>query len=803
MPVLRNIHKNVRLALGLGACALTLNLAMRWVSGETSLPLGNIFLYFSAMVFGLPGAMMAFAAGVIPEVLYFSEWAELLRLFTICAALGLVSERYPRLPAQLVTLALWYGVFLPLSILSPGTLPGFLSTSNFMTAMLMAVLEISLVTICSVALLNPYVYGFMTGKPRQSSFGDVLMHAFNLVTALTVFAVLLASGPLEITAPAGEALMLIIVLACLALPAVAAWKLQHNIMANFQQYFAANLMQQTMSPGFSGLSSDFWRRKTLTNLRSLGPDFQPASPAGQRQQAPAALASGALAICALNRNGTIAFINEAFREVSGLTTNEVIGRRIDSIGLNPELARHLMELVEKTFTSGPRIMELKLNQLPDKLRYFEMSSQQSDASRERKPDDGPDSVIVTLRDITDRRSVEWHLLQAQRLSSLGNVISGIAHAFNNTLTAISGYASYARQINDLGQIHDSLNGIVLSVNKAGEMVHQLLDYADGKPTPMKTEDFGQAVEERLDLLRKMVGEGCEITYHKPASPLGARCDMNLIMQALTNLTLNAKESYGGKSGRIEISLEREHMDEDISFLHIGAAPGDYVRMQIRDYGFGMSRENLARAFDPLFTTKAVGGHTGIGLSIVYAIVRAHDGFLSVESHPEKGTTISVYLPWRELQEERLVDNKPAGELMPLTASIPAELQGHDESILVVEDEPYVRELVERMLKTLGYRVSSCADGHAALEKQRLEHFDLVLIDMIMPRMNGWELISRMRECASTARALVMTGYGAVPNKPDDDTGIIAKPFDLDTLARAIKESLAHAALQSGEAAALN
>ena len=800
MPIFRNIQHSVRLALMFGACALILNAGLHWWSGNPSLPLGNIFLFLSALAFGLPAAMVSFAAGVIPQALYYSEWSELLRLLAVCAVLGLVSEKYPRMPAQFAVLALWGVFFLPLSIFSPASLSGFINAPSFPGAVLMGVQEIVFVTISSAALLNPYIYGVLTGKPRQTAFGDLLMHAFNLVSALVVFAVMLAAGPLQAMQPAKEALLLTVVLMCIVLPALAAWKLQRNIMSNFQQYFAANMMQQTMSPGFSGLASDFWRRKTLTNLRSLMPEMLPDQDLPAQRFSMPAIPE---ALCALNRNGTIAFVNEAFKQLAGLTANDAIGRRIDAVGLNPDMAHQLMDLVEKTFLTGPRVMELKLNQLPDRLRYFEISSQKSDASHEHAPNEGPDSVIVTMRDISDRRAVEWHLLQAQRLSSLGNVISGIAHAFNNSLTAISGYASYARQINDPVQIQDSLNGIMLSVKNAGDMVRKLLDYAAGNPTPMKLEDLGSAIADRLELLRKMVGEGCEVIYRKPSAPLGVSCDVNLIMQALTNLMLNARESYGGKNGQIEILLDRECMDEDISFLHIGATPGEYVRMRVKDRGLGMSRETLAKAFDPLFTTKSSSGHSGIGFSIVYAIVRAHDGFLSVESHPEKGTTISVYLPLREFKAGQTADEMHADSPLLPPASIPAELQGHNEAILVVEDEPYVRELVERMLRTLGYKVSSCGDGQEALDKQQVEHFDLVLVDMIMPRMNGLELISKMRGGASQAKALVMTGYGTSPGNSDGGADIIPKPFDLDTLARAVKGSLARKVLQPEEREVLN
>ena len=226
---------------------------------------------------------------------------------------------------------------------------------------------------------------------------------------------------------------------------------------------------------------------------------------------------------------------------------------------------------------------------------------------------------------------------------------------------------------------------------------------------------------------------------------------------------------------------------DVSDLFIGARPGDFARITIKDTGMGMSPETLARAFEPLFSTKRSKGNSGLGLSIVYSIVRAHDGFLAAESHPEKGTNITIYLPLRSIQ--------PSAADVTLNRTSPAfplsldTLTGNREHILVVEDEKPVRDLVTTMLSRLGYTVVSCANGHEALARCRERDFDLVLLDMIMPQMNGIDVINHLRDAGKQTQTLLMTGYGVDVEGADPETPILSKPFDIITLGQTVKKLL--------------
>lgn len=478
------------------------------------------------------------------------------------------------------------------------------------------------------------------------------------------------------------------------------------------------------------------------------------------------------------------FVNEQFRDVAQVHDEHLAGKMLQHIHMNSDVRRHLLEALDHVPQRGAYVTEFKVNQLPDSLRFFSVSVErfQSQASNTEEPSAQSYGIVLTLKDITDRRTVESHLLQAQKLKSLGSVTSGIAHAFNNSLTSIIGHASFALRSKDDANLRSALAEILRSANRAGELVWKLLEFSEGKPSMMKTFDLRKVVEERLDFLRKLVGERFELSFEAADSPLGVVCDQNLLTQALTDLISNSKEAYRQGQGKIEIELDTEEMESEVASLYPGARPGKYVRLRVKDYGYGMGSEHVARAFDPLFTTKANEGHSGLGLSIVFAIVRAHDGFLTVESFPEKGTTISIYLPLvstaSQTRSEQPTQSPSKKNRAPL-----------GKRILVVEDEPGIRELVSRMLETLGYQVDNCENGVEALSKCDHSGFDLVLCDMMMPQMGGLEFVRKLGEKENHPRTLVMTGFGLVEEVQTLGVPIINKPFDIDTLADRVSRAI--------------
>ncbi|RMG42752.1 MAG: PAS domain-containing hybrid sensor histidine kinase/response regulator [Candidatus Dadabacteria bacterium] len=785
MPAYQSTRKEITTSLAMGFVAYLINfLSEVLVPGAMAIQPGNIMIFLAASAFGPSGALMASAAGVLPETFVNGAHLYALRIITLSVAIGYASRKWPKTPGYLVATACWVFVYAPLMILAQSPLiKSFPVTLSFQ-----AHTEILLVLVAGALLLNDTVWAKLKDHPRVPSATTLFMHVLTLI-AVTI---LYCSEIVVLNAPSlGSAtvlaalpwLMPALLLFSIVLPSLVGWRIALLLQNNLGEYFPSHLLPQTRGKTFSGLASDYWRRRRANKSEEAVTGSATKEFISKHTNEPFDADKG---IIALNRDGTVTFVNKVFRFISGLHREDIIGKHVASCGLDPQITKHILDLMEITFNKGPRTIEVKLNQLPDPLRYLEFTSLKPGASGIASLEDGPQSVIITVRDITERRAVESHLLQGQKLSSLGNFVRGMAHAVNNALTAITGQASYAIHSSDNKQREKALRQILKASHNAAKTVRKLLDFADGQPTQRKEHNPAQLIEDRLDLLKSVAGEDYEIVYCKQNDATAVSCDPNLLMQALTNLILNARESYNGKNGKIYLNLDTEDIPEEVAELHAGVRPGFYVRVRVRDEGIGMSAEQLQHAFDPLYTTKGSRGHAGLGLSIVFAIMRAHDGFLTTESNLDKGTTVSLYFPARQLQPGETLEHQST---IINSNSSSAKQQEFQESILVVEDEPQVRESVATMLSALGYDVTSCSSGHEALKHCQQRKFDLVLVDMMMPQMNGCEVIERIREIHSNMRTLIMTGYGTATVRNGGRIPVLPKPFDIETLSVRIREAL--------------
>lgn len=790
MPNMRYLDRNIRSAAILGCIALLTNLSCLFLlDGQPVMSAGNIFLFCCAGALGIPATVVAVALGAFPISLFVtSDHFEALRLLFLCVAISSAAKHWHRLPMFVVTLGLWAIVFAP-AITIGSHYVGIEGTTNLAFTMIS---ETLFSMIAGALLLNTSVWGAITQRPRQVSLTSLLAHFLAIVASVVMLTVLSiqVSGNLAFDGDhfrASPRALAILVFVCVALPLYLGWRLARRIGLDSQELFDLRNPARARSKTFSSLSRDSWSRsKTETSISSdtLSGQTEGTLPRAAAPQSPSGF-SADLGICALNRNGTITFVNRKFRQLSELSNNDVLGKRVDAIDMHASVRKAIVDLLDATFDKGPRTTEIKLNKLPDKLRYLELSSRKPDSLENSSLSDGPDSIIVTLRDITDRRTVESHLLQGQKLVSLSSLLNNLAHSFNNTLTAIVGQASFARRLEQLNSKDAALDRIVKASQEAGELVNRLLEFTTQSPAHMKGHDIHEVVAAKVDVLKKIIGENYELVLKGPGKHLAVNCDPNLMMQVLTNLVTNSRESYQGKPGSIEILVGEEHIEQEAADFVVGARPGHFARIQVRDSGCGMAADVLAKAFNPLFSTKHNLGHSGLGLSIVYAIVRAHDGFLAVESHPDRGTTVSLYFP--------LLDEAQTGKAAPAHQEHAEDsneiARGSHERILVVEDEQNVRDLVATMLRMLDYDVITCSNGQEALEQSKKQSFDLFLVDMILPRIGGLELLEQLKGQSPSTRTLLMTGYGSTIDPDESSTHVIPKPFDIETLARAIRNAL--------------
>lgn len=784
---MKRIDPRILNALVLGILGLTLNLGINSLGGSPSLSMGAVFLFISAGAIGVPGAVISSTVALTPTVFWNGMTFECSRLFLLCLAIGFCKERAPRVPQFVVVTAAW---LFTLALVGTGWLDRWVPPPTPSSAMI-PLLEIALALVAGALLLNPVIWATLAQRPRVPSVNMLLVHVVTLAALAAMWAGLAVFDPQALESPSLFATALWggkLLLCGVALPALVGLRLSKILTRDHHEWF--RIGGTPGRQGFSGLSSDYWRRSESDDfipVSASGSRFQvtPTAPEGEESSSPAIAPDRG--ICSLNRDGTITFINRRFAKLSGIKNTEVIGKKIDTVGLPPELAIHIMKVMEETLVKGPRVTELKLSQ-GGAFRFFEVAAMPADQLEESAMSAGPDCAIITLKDITDRRSVEDHLLQAQRLGSLGNLVGGISHAFNNSLTTIIGRASFAKVAGDSAATAEALEEILAAATRAGELVRQLRTLSEEGQHLMAVHDLNGVIGERVELLRNIVGENYTLSFNPNKDGVAVECDPLLVAQALTNVVLNARDAYNGKTGTIELSVATETLEADVSDLFVGARPGDFARIRIKDTGYGMCPETLARAFDPLFSTKRATGNSGLGLSIVYSIVRAHDGFLAAESHREKGTTITIYLPLKatlvaaQAKPLELPDGGLSGSLEQLRSA-------ERERILVVEDEAHVRDLVATMLTKLGYDVVSCSNGAEALERIHEREFDLVLLDMVMPRMSGTDVIASIKGSGRSTQWLMMTGYGFSADGVDKETPIIPKPFDIVALGRAVRDAL--------------
>ena len=384
----------------------------------------------------------------------------------------------------------------------------------------------------------------------------------------------------------------------------------------------------------------------------------------------------------------------------------------------------------------------------------------------------------------EHKQLEERLRQAHKMEAVGRLAGGVAHDFNNLLTIIRGHS-------DLFSIADgveasqrrSLEQIQKAGNRAVSMTRQLLAFSRMQVLEPRVLDLNEVVAELGKMLPRLIGEHIEYSFLPEPNLTLVKADPGQIEQVIMNLVVNARDAMP-EGGKITVRTQNISLDEAEARKHAPMAPGLFVLLSVADTGHGMDLETKAHIFEPFFTTKEIGKGTGLGLATVYGVVKQSGGFIYVESAPGKGTTFEIYLP-QVLQSAQ----KPEAPAKPLV------IQRGSETILVVEDEADVRELTCEFLRVSGYSVLQAQNGVEALDvcSRHAGQIQLVLSDMVMPKMGGAELAAKIRTAHPDTKVVLMSGYSDYSNGPrgqiSPQTLILQKPFSRPSLVEKIREAL--------------
>ena len=493
----------------------------------------------------------------------------------------------------------------------------------------------------------------------------------------------------------------------------------------------------------------------------------------------AAIEQSPVAIVITDLQGRIEFVNPRFTEITGYSAAEALGQnpRILKSGRTPEQDyRKLWE----TIRAGNIWQGEFLNRAKDGTLFWEAAT-----IAPVKNGAGEITHFIAIKEeITERKNLERQLQQAQKMEAVGQLAGGIAHDFNNILTAIIGYATLLEmKLETESPLRNNASQILAAANRAAELTQSLLAFSRKQVIDLQPLDLNDAIRKMENFLRRVIREDIELRTQLASEALVVRADRGQLEHLLMNLATNARDAMP-TGGTVSIETRPVALDAAFQHAHGFGDPGTYALISFSDTGTGMDEATRLKIFQPFFTTKGVGKGTGLGLAMVYGVVKQHGGYINVYSEPGVGTTFSIYLP---LSSE---------EPVPIKGEGPKEtLPGGSETILVADDDTILRSLAEEVLTRFGYRVFTAADGEAALQffAAQSEEIDLAILDVVMPKVNGKAVRDEMLRLRPDLRVLFMSGYTADiihrHGVVDPELEFIQKPMRPRDLLKKVREVL--------------
>ncbi len=398
---------------------------------------------------------------------------------------------------------------------------------------------------------------------------------------------------------------------------------------------------------------------------------------------------------------------------------------------------------------------------------------------------GVRAIVTNTRDITERHQLELQLLQSQKMEAVGQLAAGVAHDFNNILTIIQGHANLVLAASlCTGEMADSLQEVSAAAERAANLTRQLLTFSRKQVMQSQPINLNQIIAQVSKMLTRTLSEDIKLELHQAADLPLVQGDSSMIEQIIINLALNARDAMTN-GGKLSVATRFCEIEPAAAKAHADARVGPFVALRIQDSGCGMDSATLEHIFEPFFTTKEVGKGSGLGLATVYGIVQQHHGWIDVSSELGRGTSFEIFFPAADQAAVSAADQ-----------ASPATVEGGRETILVVEDEPVLRELVREVLQRYGYRILDAGTGAESLEiwDKHAHEIDLLLTDMKMPEgISGPDLAKRLSRDRKDLKVIYTSGYSADSAGHDlvlrEGINFLSKPYHPSTLAMAVRSCL--------------